>query len=527
MNIHARDRKRLFAVNFGKSYFHSQPVINPLGLALGLAIPICILAVAMLACVDSDAGYVFAISPLLVAAREKAARSLNKADEIRKKYKPEDAWASEDQTNFDAAIKDFKEANNEVVVLQAREDNLSELEQHRQNYLETRNNITQPPADGGNRQGVAEAFSRVVKTGRYNEKLGRVIVPGVADQVVDACLEIQREAFRKYMRFGEPGILDYASRQKAVKPEEIHALISNDQTLGGALVPEDVRSQIIMADAGAAVLAPLCRAENTMRDTLSWPKVTPHSTDNRRTSGFAGTWQRQVTRGTGDSVSTQNQPTFARERIPIHDWSPDAVEIETNLLEDADANVESIIAQAIGECLAFDKDDAILAGTGVNEPEGVLNCGCGTVASGGATSIAYGGILGLYVGLPQQYRRKATFVMHSWSMGAILQLNTGTGGVYLFPPNQWNNEILGRPVVFCDSDDIAKPTAEGGTTFTAATTPIIFGDWSRYILAQRRALRIQRLVETFAPNIGLLPSSRIGGQVVLTQAFRLMRIAAS
>jgi HK97 family phage major capsid protein len=110
-------------------------------------------------------------------------------------------------------------------------------------------------------------------------------------------------------------------------------------------------------------------------------------------------------------------------------------------------------------------------------------------------------------------------------MGAILQLNTGSGGVYLFPPNQWNATILNRPVVFLDSG-MATATAAGGTTFTASDKPIIFGDFRRYILAQRRDLRIQRLVERFAPNVGFLPTSRIGGQVVLTDAFRVMTVAA-
>jgi predicted phage gp36 major capsid-like protein len=37
---------------------------------------------------------------------------------------------------------------------------------------------------------------------------------------------------------------------------------------------------------------------------------------------------------------------------------------------------------------------------------------------------------------------------------------------------------------------------------------------------------VQRLVERFAPNVGFLPRARFGGQVVLNDAFRVMKVAA-
>ena len=39
-------------------------------------------------------------------------------------------------------------------------------------------------------------------------------------------------------------------------------------------------------------------------------------------------------------------------------------------------------------------------------------------------------------------------------------------------------------------------------------------------------MRIQRLVERFAPNVGILPTARIGGQVTRTAAFRVLKIDA-
>jgi HK97 family phage major capsid protein len=525
MNIHARDRRKWFAVNFGRSYFKSEPLISPL-MIVGFAIPCLILLLLPLLLADGHSGgnFALALSPAIIVAREKAARCLNAANDIRKRYKPEDTWSAEDQINFDKAMADFATANNEVTTAQAREEQFALIDRENERYFEPQGHVINPGAAGSG-VNISESFGRYLKFARFNPKNERVQARGLPDAVVDQCMEIHHEAFMAYCANGVPGVMDYAARQNRVPPREIHALLSSDQTLGGFLVPEDVRNEIIMADAGAAVLANLCRTEATSRDTMTWPKVKPHSSDSRRTSGFSGDWKKQGYVTGGTAPDTQDEPTFQRERIPVHDWVPDAVEVSSNLLEDADANVESIIAQAIGECLAFDKDDVILDGTGVNQPEGVLNAGITQIASQDADGIAYGGIIGLYTELPSQYRRNGTWVMASRTMGSILQLNTGTGGVYLFPPNNWNNTILNRPVVFLDYG-MDTATAAGGTTFTANDQPIIFGDWKRYIIAQRRALRIQRLVERFAPNIGLLPSARLGGQLVLTDAFRIMKIAA-
>jgi HK97 family phage major capsid protein len=457
--------------------------------------------------------------------REKAARAVAKASAIRDDSRP---W-TEKQAEFDAFVKEATDTQIEYQALEARETQLAQLSTLEGMFTRPASEAINPQRQqdevGSNLQ-PHEMFALYVAKGRrdrFSEK-NEIIVPGLNKEQVAVAVELHHEAFMAYLKGDVAGVQNFAARNK-VSPKEVHALLSNDGTLGGFLVPEDWRAQVIKAEAGYTVLAPLCRIENTNSDALIFPKIKPHTSDSRRTSGFTGTWRNQgyVTGGTAPTV--QNQPTFQRERIPVHDWQPDAVEVSMQLLEDSGANVEGIVADSIGECLAFDKDDAILAGTGVAQPEGVLNAGISTVNSGDADGIAYGGIIGLYTSVPAQYRQRSNWIMASRTLGAVIQLNTGTGGVYLFPPNQWNDTILNRPVKFLDYG-MDTATAEGGTTFTAGEYPIIFGDFSRYIIAQRAALRVQRLVERFAPNIGILPTARMGGQVVLIDAFRIMTIAA-
>jgi len=46
-----------------------------------------------------------------------------------------------------------------------------------------------------------------------------------------------------------------------------------------------------------------------------------------------------------------------------------------------------------------------------------------------------------------------------------------------------------------------------------------------YLIADRQEMRIQRLAERFAPNVGLLATARVGGQTLRTAAFRTQKVS--
>ena len=60
---------------------------------------------------------------------------------------------------------------------------------------------------------------------------------------------------------------------------------------------------------------------------------------------------------------------------------------------------------------------------------------------------------------------------------------------------------------------------------TQNNRPAVYGDFQFYWFAER-ALAIQRLVERFAPNVGLVLRARIGGQAAVTDAFRVGIVSA-
>ena len=82
----------------------------------------------------------------------------------------------------------------------------------------------------------------------------------------------------------------------------------------------------------------------------------------------------------------------------------------------------------------------------------------------------------------------------------------------LFPINAIPGTLLNRPMWFTEFLDNGD---------NVANKPIIFGDPRFYVIAERRQLGLVRLIERYAPNVALQPTARVGGQVVLPEAFRI------
>lgn len=325
-----------------------------------------------------------------------------------------------------------------------------------------------------------------------------------------------KEAFVSYLRSGESEACK-VMESHGLKAREMHTLVGTQSDLGGFLVPPDFRAEVIKELATLSTFRRLAREVPTSSDRVIFPTIAG-ATGNRAgkyPSGFAGDWKAQGQGGDGSAPSTQDQPTFGQEEIPVHIWQPNAVVFSRELMEDSVAPVERMLIEIIAETMALDLEDKGVTGTGVNEPEGIKNAGLSTVNSGGASTLTYSGLVDLMTGLPSQYRSRATWVMNSGTYGTILQLED-TAGNNIIPPNSMPMTLFGRPIEFNEFMDAVG----------SSNKPIVFGDFNSYVFAVRSEMRIQRLMERFAPSIGILPTARIGGQVVRTQAFRLQNVSS-
>ena len=458
---------------------------------------------------------------LIRQKREKAGAAIKAARdfglEITSRKEKGEACADVEE-KFTRAHKEATDLMKEIQVLEAQDAQQQEVEQWHRTMNEPDPNRSVPHRLSEETNGGERFDSRPA-----DRPESRIMFGGKDPAVMllrskSKVREIHNYAFDQYLRFGIGAAVEVFSKHKSdVAPSEMHLLVGTQGDLGGFLVPEDRRSVVLKDMPGIAVIRRVARVEGTSRDTLVFPAIQSHpSNPAMYSSGFTGAWRNQGYVSGGTAPTVQNQPKFEQLRIPVWGWQPDAVEMSQELIEDSGANVVGIAEQAIAETFGLDEDFEYINGNGVGRPEGLL--GHPTIAdvnSGSAGALTYGGLVDLWATLPGQYRQNARWLMNSLTFGAILKLADSQARP-IFTVNEIPGQLWQRPVVF----------SEFMPNVSAGTFPIVFGDFSHYVIADRQGVRVQRLTERYAPNVGLLPMARVGARVSRPNAFRKQEVAA-
>ncbi len=205
------------------------------------------------------------------------------------------------------------------------------------------------------------------------------------------------------------------------------------------------------------------------------------------------------------------------------------------MLDDAAFDLETWLADEIAGEFARAEGAAFVSGTGTNQPKGFL--GQPTSASGDAARpfgtlqfVASGHASGLGTvielalvdlvhALKAGHRQGASWVMNSATLAQVRKLKT-TDGSFLWQPSLMDGQparLLGYPVV----------EAEDMPDVGAGAFPIAFGNFANgYLIAERSATRILRDPYTNKPYVHFYATKRVGGQVLDSDAIKLLKIAA-
>jgi HK97 family phage major capsid protein len=157
------------------------------------------------------------------------------------------------------------------------------------------------------------------------------------------------------------------------------------------------------------------------------------------------------------------------------------------LLEDSAAMSRYVVSKA-GEKLAFKINDALINGTGVGQPLGILNAACkvqvGKIGSQVADTIHAKNIVTMWARLPAASQRNAVWLVNQDCLPQIYQLgfavtdgtttNVGAGALYMGPGQLAggppSGTILGRPIVVTEA---CATVGDAGD--------IILADMSKYL----------------------------------------------
>lgn len=233
-------------------------------------------------------------------------------------------------------------------------------------------------------------------------------------------------------------------------------------------------------------------------------------------------------RGVGGWVAentayTENDPSFGQIALTPYKYTR-LIQATEEMMEDSGVNVADYLVEIFARDFAEAEDKAFLEGTGTNQPTGIFNDA--NIIENDATSTTWGDktatfeaddIVAHFFSLKAGYRRNSTWIMNSASAEAIRTMKDNNGR-YLWDITRGGvtegvaGTLLGRPVII--SDNISDDATDGNQ--------ILFGDFSFYLIGQRRGITIQRS-EHYAFNTGLLTfraSMRVDGKVAQPEAFK-------
>lgn len=473
-----------------------------------------------------------------------------KLEEIRASIK---ALLTEAQTLIDAnKLDEAKAKHAEVKTLREKAEvikaQIAEIEQNELEALKTENDTLKAkaakpirlPFEGAEPSDPADdgikAFTSI-KYGEASAAVKAIIADLYGNKYnYNEKRENQMAAFAKYVRLGEARLtaaehelLVPTAKNFILRPEHIESEVKMGRTLaeikatleegsndlGGYLVPEDYRTEIIKRLVAQTVVRGLARAITTTRDAVEWPRLEGGNT--LYTSAVRVTW---VDETPTSATAAGTNPTFGLIRIPIHTVMA-RTDLSRNLLEDSAFNLLDVMSGLFAEAMAIDEDAQFLTGQGSGTPYGVLGnlatgaqaapvTGVTAVVSGNASQITADGLYDLVYTIASQYRRNAVFVMARLTQRDVRKLKDGNGQ-YLWQPGLQEGQpprLLGYPVYESDSMPAIAANAH----------PIIFGDFRNgYLVADRVGMTVERVTDvttTGQNTIALFARRRLGGQVV-------------
>ena len=302
---------------------------------------------------------------------------------------------------------------------------------------------------------------------------------------------------------------------------ELKALVGTSDAAGGYAVPEEIDAAI---DRTLASISPLRAIANVVKvGSAGYRKLVT-------TGGTPSGWVSET-----DARPETNTPAFAEIAPPFGELYANPAASQA-MLDDAAFDVEAWLAQEIATEFARAEGAAFVSGSGVNRPKGFLSAPTSAQVDGARpfgtlqflASGAAGGfsatnpqdrLIDLVQALRPPYRQGAVFVMNSATAARIRKFKT-SDGAFLWQPGLVSGQpdtLLGYPLV--EAEDMPDVAAD--------SLSIAFGNFrAGYLIAERSETQILRDPYTHKPFVHFYATKRVGGQVVNSEAIKLLKFSA-
>jgi len=344
----------------------------------------------------------------------------------------------------------------------------------------------------GNLLEEIERRERMERVARHLDTIVRDAVPAVRQEYNDV-----ERAFETYLRRGE----------RSLGEHEVRALSTITGPLGGYLVPQTWARQLIEIMAQYSAVR---QVANVIRTDSGEPILYP-IVDDTATEGVI------VAENTASPTA---DVTFEQKRLDVYTFSAKVAEVPLQLLQDSAYPVDRLLVQLFGERLGRVTERHYVTGTGVNQPQGILQAPVGHTAAS-ATALTFDDILSLIHSVDPAYRQNCVFVLNDATLLAIRKLKDNQNQpLWQISYREGEpNRILGFPYV-------VSPYMP---TIAANAKVIAFGDLrSAYVIRDVNGIEVVRSDRNLVDRYQMQFNAwlRSGGIIVNTRAIRLLQMGA-
>jgi HK97 family phage major capsid protein len=232
--------------------------------------------------------------------------------------------------------------------------------------------------------------------------------------------------------------------------------------------------------------------------------------------------------GETQTRNTTSTPTLGKLSIPVNELQAMPYASQ-KMLDDGIIDIESWLADKVAQYFARKEATAFVAGTGNNQPRGLLSYAGGTditqqqveqVVTGSASTFTYAGLVNLQAALKEEYQAGAVFLIKRSSIANLLTIVDGNARPIFnltFDKNTGvQSGIMGQSLYFANDVPAVASNA----------LAMIYGDIKRaYLILDRIGIRVLRDPFTSKPNVQFYTTKRVGGAVVNFEAFKIAKIS--
>ena len=254
---------------------------------------------------------------------------------------------------------------------------------------------------------------------------------------------------------------------------------------GGFLVGQDLASELLKKTQETGILAPKCRKIPISARSNSIKLNTIDETSRANGSRWGGVQSYWVDEA---DTASDSKPKFGRMELSLNKLL--AFCYATDEVLDDTVALQSIVMQAFPDEIAFKVDDAVVRGTGVGQPLGILNSGAlitvAKTSSQTADTVTYNNVQDMYYRMYARSRANSVWYVNTEVEPQLnkMTIATGTysGATVYMPPTGVTGmpyaTLFGRPVV-----PIEQCSALGDVG------DIIFADLSQYLIIDKGGLK--------------------------------------